>query len=405
MNPQLARYNSQEARLQKEVVAETLKACSRHYGAALRAIIQTGSLARDEASYRCEPGRTVVLGDAEFILIFGERARLPHPRDIVAVQTEIENALAARAIQCDIGLNRSYPSYLRSIRPHIFGYELMTCGRVVAGDTGILSLIPRFSSGDIPLEDAWRLLQNRMIELLEVSTDLADSPGVLPERVYYRVVKLYMDMATSLLLFAGAYAPSYRERAANLRSLAVRHSRGDWPFELEEFAETVAGCTNWKLAPGSPRAGEGERFWRRAIADARRLWRWELARLTQAPEDASDEELWVRWAGQQTWAARIRGWLYVIRSQGCLRGWRNWLKWAQLACESSPRYWIYKAGTELLFQLPPLLAASDFHGPATLDVRGRLPALHARSARKAKWSDLISEVAWNYHEFLVQTRS
>ena len=52
-------------------------ACASRYGNDLRAVVVTGSLARDEVTAREDQGRRRLLGDAEFLLIFHETARLP----------------------------------------------------------------------------------------------------------------------------------------------------------------------------------------------------------------------------------------------------------------------------------------------------------------------------------------
>jgi hypothetical protein len=389
------------AALREAISAHAALVCTEHYGLDLSALILTGSLARDEVTYLNEDGETRVLGDAEFILIFKEGVRLPHAREIIGIQKEIEGALQKQGIHCQVGLNRSDPGYLRSIRPHIFGYELMTCGKVIAGDADILSLIPRFSAREIPLEDAWRLLQNRMLELLEVSTELYEPPPILPPAVHYRIVKLYLDMATSLLLFAGVYAPSYRERGATLMALSSHARSDDWPFQLREFATAVLHCTEWKLSPDPRKARVGIEFWQQAIAAAHQLWRWELGRLSGvAGSCLSDCQLMEYWSKRQGFFGRLRGWLYVVRREGYLRSWAHWPRWARLAWKASPRYWVYTAGADLMFHhsVPP-------QDPFLLDVRGRLPALPAGTDDKVSWRSLASEVAWNYQRFLVQTRA
>src|SRR5207249_4071703 len=111
-----------------------------------------------------------------------------------------------------------------------------------------------------------------------------------------------------------AYAPSYRDRAQALRRLAGRGGPPvDCPLSLAAFASRVEACTRSKLdAMGGEELGSWT-SWREAIEQARALWRWELARLTAAPEGASEQALWERWRRRQPARARLRGWLYGLR--------------------------------------------------------------------------------------------
>ena len=398
---------------------ETARQCIEQYKDCLLAIVLTGSLARDEATFIEERERWSLLGDAEFILIFNEHASLPSSADLDPLCRRIRERLLQHNIQGNISLGDVCPTYLRKLKPHIFAYELRVCGQVIWGEPQILSLIPAFSASDIPLEDAWRLLCNRMIEQLEVVEDLADYPVILPPRVHYRTIKLYLDMATSYLLFAGAYAPTYRGRAERLRVLADNAVPDDRvPFPLQRFAERVTGCTLEKLLRPDQgglalisREGEpGVLLWEEAAAYARQLWRWELVRLTGARPQLSDLELLKRWMRLQPVSERLRGWLYVLRKRGWHRSWRHWTRWGGQAWRASPRYQVYAAASEVFFQLPYLVGAAD-QSPE-LDFRWEklqrwLPVLQKGKVHDERlvWRQLASDTVWNYHEFLAETRA
>jgi hypothetical protein len=314
--------------------------------------------------------------------------------------------------------------------------------RVVWGDSSILSLIPAFSAVDIPLEDAWRLLTNRMIEHLEATAGIETLTQSMPEGVRYRTVKLYLDMATSLLLFAGSYAPAYRERQRRLTALANASGTDEgWPFPLGPFAQQVSASTDAKVN-GHWRTGLGARtarpdvsgsrppnvptdakvngdwresaalgwdFWRQGLRYARLLWGWELARLTDGGGAAPNGE-WMRsWMSRQPFARRLRGWMFVWRACGWLRSWRWWVRWARLAARGSPRYWVYSTAYQLFCQLPEALEAEGHTGPPDRretpisELLTSLPVL--RHAEAGSWAQLVDEVAWNYHSFLERTRA
>jgi hypothetical protein len=332
--------------------------CTRAFAGRLEAIVLTGSFARGEGTVRSTGDGWEVGGDAEFLLVFQAQAPLP---DLRQPRRDVESSLAGENVFVKIDLAAVHPSYLRNLQPHMFSYELHECGKVVWGDEGVLKQIPAFTAADIPLEDAWRTLMNRSIELL----------GAEPDQAPYRTVKLYLDMASSLLLFAGAYAPTYRERARRLRTL-----RDDLPFSIEEFAAAVEQCTEWKLGGGGE-VPEG------ALTCARALWRWELVRLTGAAASASNCALMRAWMRKQPLAARLRGWLFVARRLGAAGTLKSVLRWLPRLWQASPRYWVYQAASALLMD-----GAREIWLPV-----------------RAPGRDPASDILWNYKQFLVETRA
>jgi hypothetical protein len=395
--------------------------CEGQRSSGLLAIVLTGSLVRDEATFVRHGECWKLFGDAEFFLVFMQDRVLPSPSVIGRLQREIELRLLQEGLSGHVELNPVHTRYLRTMPPEILAYELRTYGQVVWGERQILSLIPSFSPSDIPLEDGWRMLCNRMVEFIEVIGPVVEKPGDPSPDGRYQMIKLYLDMATSFLLFQGAYAPTYLARAERLRALAAeyeartpeyRHSRErgnrrtpdgshsrecgnpvqaqrNYPFPLREFAQRVTYCTKLKLQAGdeveaaAPEEGLEDMFsWAELVTYARELWRWELERLTgcrstacrthfveahQAPREGTasrtptDCELMRRWMRRQPVRKRLRGWASALRRGGWHRSWRHWLHWAKLGWQASPRYWVYAAACELFFYLPRIL---DGDGPS-----------------------------------------
>src|SRR4051812_25104685 len=74
------------------------------YGADLEALIFTGSMARDEGTATVTGDIVHVLGDAEFILIFGEAVHpVPGDAEVTRGCAEIEATLLQQGIRCAIG--------------------------------------------------------------------------------------------------------------------------------------------------------------------------------------------------------------------------------------------------------------------------------------------------------------
>src|SRR5579863_5799726 len=334
--------------LRAAICKVTASICEQAYGKELRSIILAGSLARDEGTFVREADTWKGLGDAEFFLIFDEAFALPDPSVTASAVEDIERSLRARGIAIAIELSAVHPEYLRNLPPYILTHELRTTGKVIWGDRYILSLIPTFTSADIALEDAWRLLANRMVEQLDGIGTLEDPVEAVPPLMRYRTIKLFLDMATSLLVFLGAYKPSYRERAEALRRLAHHFPRTQsLPFAIVGFSERVSACTRFKLReepPGSWEDQESLAPWEEAVTYARQLWRWELAQLAGVREGLSEHEAMRRWMKLEPWGKRLRGWAYILRKGGWYRSWRDWPHWLRRGWQASPRYWVYAVG-------------------------------------------------------------
>jgi hypothetical protein len=327
----------------------------------------------------------------------------------------------ARGILCHISFGVCRSDYFRKLRPAIFSYELRNRGVVILGDLRILSFIPNFPASEIPLEDAWRLVCNRIAEQFDVIDSKFERGKPLPLALFYRTVKLYLDLATSLLLFAGEYAPSYSERALKLKALACSGScESQSPFDLHTFSETVDACTSWKISgeaagvldiEGIDESGPRFAFWEGAVATTRLILRWELERLTHTHREISIEALMKRWMRRQLPHRRLRGWLYVLREQGWHRSWRQWPRWAKLAWRASPRFWVYAAASQLFFSLPNLMKARQEGLEADVDCQELQSCLPMRfratsaSNDPRMWLRLVAEIAWNYHHFLEGTRA
>lgn len=394
--------------LREKVAQKTAEFCLRAHSPHALALVLTGSLARDEATWVGEGESGKLMGDAEFLLVLRAGVAEPPRAAIDSLEKEIQSALRRDGISAYVQLAPVYPGYFRELRPRVFAYELQERGRVVWGDASVLALIPHFTAADIPLEDAWRLLANRMIELLEATTEVERFGKEVPERLRYRTVKLYLDMATSLLLFAGEYAPGYGERRQRLQQLAdSAPAGGSWPFSLGEFARQVSLATDLKLQGGRPSGAEvGWESWQEALRYARLLWDWEIARLVEGAAGKNGGELLQRWMRRQA-PAGLRGWMFTWRACGWLRSFPNWPRWFRLAGGGSPRYWVYCAAHILFCQLPAALSAGPEGQAKELAAALRaLPVVRrAKTGQAPSWKQLVDEVAWNYHHFAEPTRA
>jgi len=120
-----------------------------------------------------------------------------------------------------------------------------------------------------------------------------------------------------------------------------------------------------------------------------------------APE-TSPEILFAAVAARQSAPQKLRGWLYVARRVGWLRGVRSWPRWLAMAPRCTPRYYIYEAAWRLAASIACSPGVPEVH-----QIRALLPV--AASGDRENDGDarqqLAREVAWNYRTFLTETRA
>jgi len=389
------------AALREKICDETCSVCRVRFGASLQAIVLTGSVARDEATFSRRDDAFLLRGDAEFLLVIEQDAALPPQESAAAAAAHISENLASHKIAAKVELSAVQPKYFRKLPRHIFSHELRECGRVIYGDAAILKLIPEMRASDLDREDAWRLLCNRLIELLAREADDGATGTAATDQRQYGLLKLYLDMATSLLVFTGRYAPSYRGRSEALLRWAAQQPPprdSEAPFSLTEFAQIVARCTQEKL--GQPRPAQEPPLDRAdAIEYAHLLWRWELSRMMQANQpSATDADLLKQWMRRQPLARKAQGWLCVIRARGWHKSWREWPRWIRLGAKASPRYWTYLVAAGFLF------GNCEVCDGRTLE--SLLPEVPPQTNGDAGSNErLAAAIAWNYRNFLTGTRA
>ena len=394
-------------------VAETVAACvaelcSREFGRRLRALVLTGSFARDEASICAGPTGYRVLGDAEFLVVFRRSARLPGAGRMSEFAHAASEALAAKGVACAVHLAAVHPAYLQRLPPHIFSYELRAQGRVVWGERGILGLAPEYYPAEIEKEDAWRLLSNRLIEWLEAREACRAEGNAAAMELRYRTAKLWMDAGTSLLVFLGRYAPGYRARAERLTALALHPPAIALPFPLARIASAVERVTAWKLDPrfaerhAAPAADEDAAWF------AARLWCWEAARLANLDAELAPRALVRAFARKSGWRRRARGWLHLARENGGWGSRGHWRHWRRLAASGTPRDWLYAIAAE--WALTDARRAGDRGEDLVCALRARwlralLPIPQDGTPAETESAALAGEIARQYHQFVETTRA
>jgi hypothetical protein len=193
------------------------------------------------------PDHTEWLSDLEMLVVVPNFANL---RSAAArfdrLAANFTKDLRARRIRLQVELTPAPEKYFSTVRPHLFGYELKRWGRQLTGTPDYLQRIADFTAHDIPREDAWRLLSNRLVEWLDFTVN--GKSRALP-RQFYVVVKAYLDLATALSLLSGHYGPTYRERVERLDAVLGWACRHGCPLEADWLRQATPLALKFKLNP------------------------------------------------------------------------------------------------------------------------------------------------------------
>jgi hypothetical protein len=374
-----------------------VQACRETFGATLRAVVLTGSLARNEASYFLRNGKAILQSDVEAMVVLRDDAPLPSRQASNELCRLAEERLAARSVSVEVSFSVVHGAYLLHLPPHIYSYELRSCGLVLFGEPAILELIPNYSAADLSQEDAWRMLSNRLIEQMGSAKDAPDAAASRR----YRSVKLCLDVASSLLVFFGRFEAGYRARLHRMEELSLTHTVLQLPVSMDEFMPLVRLCTSAKLQP-EVGVDLGGHFEERVTGWAWQIWLWQLRRMTGSGEGDSAEQMVRAFGHAQGSKKLLRGWLYAVRRTGWFTSAGYWPKWLSLSSSGfTPRHAIYLAayrwhqvcGDGAVTEAPPRLESIS----ALLPVSRVLPNASACA--------LAAQLIWNYKEFAVETRA
>ncbi len=356
----------------------------------------------------------ISLSDMEFLVLCRDNSDLGIVQQALNHQARcLSKWLASRGIECELEFSAVDERYLNRLRPHIFAYELLAHGQTVWGDEGILARAPRFPASAIPLWDAWRMLNNRLLEQLQWA-EVADQRDLKwLESAFYHALKCYLDLATVVLIFEGQYRSCYAERAVAIKEWARAALREGAEF-AGVLADRVAVCTDFKLHPAPGRFPLGvhlDQDPRQLAAQVRiamidlmmvthQAWRWAAIKFARpaAPSQPDDEMLRETVIRSQPLREKLRGWAKIalipeVRSQ---RGFMR--RMGRLLCKASPRYLIYGVASDLYFHFPEAIAGAS---PEVGEKEHWLPVCFAQHAMERRaWWRLRADVLAGWRLFL-----
>jgi len=316
-------------------------------GLPARSVFVTGSAATGEwAGLRLEDGWHF-LSDVDVGVVWEPRSLDAENR----VREKVVAALRKRSEERDwahpptMNIGFFTVSELSAQAPKPGTLEMINRATVVVGDRSIREHFPPLTVDDLTWEEAVRLLGNRVLELLKYTP----SDPIRPAD-YYRLGKMFCDLATALLIPEGGYVAGYTQRAARLPAMLnerplspkLRRLRG-------RLIESVEFWTRFRTAPDmellEDRYGQ-DPLGEHAPALINGIW-CEARSLMEAcleallPHRLMDEkgrpspECLSRTSGWGSFRQRIREWRWLAR-YGDQSAWEIWRRGFRVAFRLSP---------------------------------------------------------------------
>ena len=286
-------------------------------------VLLTGSFARGEGTIIPHPGtNSRWLSDVECLVVV--RGGVVSNREIrrsmrqLEIDTNSDRNNAARGIKVE--LTPVLTQRLASMRPGIFACELCEYAKLLWGNPAAIG-VPRVPSNgeSISKYDAFRLLNNRIIEQIAVRSAHADRTSDNTATAY-SLTKFWIDLGTSLTVFLGCYRPGYRSRQKPVEEALLAHQEILGAEMCGRLISRFRNAMAQKLGQtGFPSADLSSEF-SEAVEIARATWNWESGQLLGTGAAACDwREIFARLSSLETAAQRLRGWARLLREPSGLR--------------------------------------------------------------------------------------
>jgi len=287
-------------------------------------VLLTGSFARGEGTLISHPrSRSRWLSDVECLVVIrgdGILSKQEIDRSLRQIERDTNSDCGSVARGIKVELRAILPEGMLRLRPTIFTQELCEHSKLLWGDPAAIP-IPRESAsgGSISRHDAFRLLNNRIIEQIAVRSEYSDhtSDSIA---VAYSLAKFWIDLGTSLSVFLGCYQPGYQSRQKPVEDALRAHPE---ILGTEMSGRLIARFRNamaLKLCQTGFPSGDLAGEFSEAVEIARATWNWESEQLSGASGDTGDwRGIFARLSSLETAAQRLRDWARVLRQPSGLR--------------------------------------------------------------------------------------
>jgi hypothetical protein len=311
-----------EVRRELDQLLERVRNCAA--APSVAGVLLTGSFARGEGTVIPHPGtRSRWLSDVECLVVV--RGGVVPTREIqrsmrqVELDTNSDRGNAARGIKVE--LRAILTEGMTRLRPAIFTSELCEHAKLLWGDATAIPFPPVPSSGEgTSKHDAFRLLNNRIIEQIAVRSEYADG-AIDSTAVAYSLAKFWIDLGTSLSVFLGCYRPGYRSRQKPVEDALRAHQEILGAEMCGRLIGRFRNAMAQKLGQTGFSSSELTGEFSEAVEIARATWNWESGQLLGTSAVAGDwRAIFARLSRLETAAQRLRDWARMLRQPS---GWRQ----------------------------------------------------------------------------------
>ena len=219
---------------------------------------------------------------------------------------------AARGIKVE--LRAILPEGMLRLRPAIFTQELREHSKLLWGDPAAIPVPRKPASGEsISRHDAFRLLNNRIVEQIAVRIEYAECTSD-STAVAYSLAKFWIDLGTSLSVFLGCYLPGYRSRQQPIEDALRIHQEILGAEMCSRFICRFQNAMAQKLGKIGFSSGDLTGEFNEAVEIARAIWNWESGQLTGKRKAPGDwRGIFARLSSIETAAQRLRDWARILR--------------------------------------------------------------------------------------------
>jgi hypothetical protein len=288
-------------------------------------LLLAGSFARGEGVIVVDRhGDYRWLSDIECLVVLPDELRrdLPRLTQLLANAAHDANQDGRRGTRgIKIELNPILASRLAAMRPAIFTCELIDHAKLLWGRPAEIRMPVRFeATRDLLCRDAFRLLNNRLMEQVAVRLRLEDESNLLsaPEAAYAQS-KFWVELGTSLSIFLGCYRTSYKARYAALENVLSSSGTGLDTKTVEVLRSKISQGMALKLGYINTDQYDADGSLGCAADIASRIWWWETGNLLGDSRCEADwHSLPARLRRVQTTAGRLRDWGRLALRTGTL---------------------------------------------------------------------------------------
>jgi hypothetical protein len=312
----------------RDFIPECARVIEKRLGAeAIEAIFVCGSFALGDETVVLETDPPVLLSDVDLVVVVKSLDALfawRNRRSELGGACEGIGDDVCFSGRVDVGVMLAED--LAGLPPRPGVYDMRAKGRVLSGNPRILELIPDYAPAEITTGEALVLIENRMIALIDSRPRARLRAEVEPYESWYRIARVYTDIAAAAVSIAGAYVPGYAARRDLIR---MKTGGADALFSGLLPTDVVGKIERWtryKLEPSIETAGAGPgagafgELWEEAARDVLLFWRKAATRAREPRRDLSNprgvEELAGKRRAHRDWRNHLRGWRAVLGELG-----------------------------------------------------------------------------------------